>query len=141
MSLDPPTARKPAADRPGGPTYALRSAFALLPGWAVAAARLPAIRPLSDTLRPYVVDLLAAAAGLLGAVGTGQSLFAPDATGDAPWLHALFLACTAVMLLGAVRFMVRTMDFPEPAEHGAEDATVSPATARGRRHEAGGAKE
>ena len=139
MSFDQPASPHAAADRPIGPTYALRSAFALLPSRALAAARLPTMRPLPDTLRPYLTDLLAAAAGLLGALGTGRSLFAADATGDAAWLHALFLGCTAVMLLGTVRFLVRTMDFTEPADSTTDGYAA--ANARVRRDEADGAKE
>lgn len=93
--------------------------------------------------RPYLFDLFAAVVGLLGAIGTGKTLFAVDATGDAGWLHGLFLGCTALMLLGTIRFFVRTMDFPEPEfipKHPAASLTTTTNADTGR-HEAGGAAE
>jgi hypothetical protein len=97
------------------------------------------MRRLSDRFRPYLLDLLAAAAGLLGAVAIGYPLFGPYAAGDAPWLHGVFLGFVAIMLLGTVRFLVRTMDLPEievPSGPGAARPT-----GRARSNEPGAAGE
>ena len=132
--------RDVAAGLWSGAARPLRVASAALPRLRLLPpAECMTMRSLSDMIRPYLWDFAASAAGFVGAVAAGYRLFAADAAGDATALHAVFLLSTAVMLLGTVRFLVRTMDFPEPVDPPANDAPR--ANGRARRDEADGAKE